>query len=117
MNAPLVNVTVPVLNEARRLGPSLPQLHRFLSHQAGWDFQIVIADNGSTDGTLALAEELARQYPGVQVMHLDERGRGRALKAAWSQSEADILSYMDVDLATDLAAFPALIGSGGGPGL
>lgn len=109
MSSPLVNVTVPVFNEARRLGLSLPKLHRCLSKQGAQDFQIVIADNGSTDGTLTLAAELARQYPAVRVMHLKEKGRGRALKAAWNQSEAEILSYMDVDLSTDLAAFPALV--------
>ena len=109
MNLPTINVTVPVYNEVRRLARCVPKLHGFLIGLGGLNFEIVLADNGSTDGTLALAEELARQHRGVRVMHLEEKGRGRALKAAWGRSEADVLSYMDVDLATDLAAFPALV--------
>ncbi len=109
MSLPVVNVTVPVFNEARRLAVSLPKLHQFLSGQGDVSFEIVIADNGSKDGTLTLAKGLARRYHGVRVMHLAEKGRGEALKTAWSRSQADILSYMDVDLATDLTAFPALV--------
>ena len=104
-----VLITIPVFNEVTRLRPCLPKLHGFLANLSRWDFQIVIVDNGSTDGTMALAEELARHHSAVGVVHLNERGRGRALKAVWGQSEAEILSYMDVDLSTDLAAFPALV--------
>lgn len=116
MSLPTVNVTVPVYNEVRRLARCVPKLHGFLTGLGGLNFEIVLADNGSTDGTLALAEELARQHRGVRVMHLEEKGRGRALKAAWERSEADVLSYMDVDLATDLAAFPALVEAVAGQG-
>ena len=44
-------------------------------------------------------------------MHLDQKGRGRALRRAWTEGDADIVSYMDVDLSTDLSAFPPLIDS------
>jgi hypothetical protein len=47
----------------------------------------------------------------VNVLHLDQKGRGRALKAAWLGSEADVLSYMDVDLSTDIATYPILVGA------
>ena len=43
------------------------------------------------------------------MLHLDQKGRGRALKAAWLASEADIVSYMDVDLSTNLSSFMPLI--------
>ena len=49
-----------------------------------------------------MATHLAEQLPGVRAVHLAEKGRGRALKAVWSRSEAPILAYMDVDLSTDL---------------
>jgi glycosyltransferase involved in cell wall biosynthesis len=105
----LVNVTIPVYNEAERLPRSLPRLHRFLCESCPFDFEIVIADNGSTDGTPGLAADLLRQHRQVRVLRLEEPGRGRALKRAWRESPADILSYMDVDLSTDLAAFCPLI--------
>lgn len=105
----LVNVTLPVFNEERRLARSLPRLHAFLAAQCRFPFELVIADNGSTDGTPTLARQLAAAHPGTRVEHLDQRGRGRALKHVWRDSAADILSYMDVDLSTDLAAFPPLL--------
>jgi glycosyltransferase involved in cell wall biosynthesis len=74
-----------------------------------FDYEIIIADNGSTDGTSEIAHHLATTLPAVTAMHLPLKGRGRALRRAWTESEADILSYMDVDLSTDLSAFPPLI--------
>lgn len=105
----LVNVTIPVFNEEVRLAASLPKLHRFLGEHCRYPFEIVVADNASTDRTLEVARSFAATHQAVSVMHLEEKGRGRAVKHSWSASRADILSYMDVDLATDLAAFPPLI--------
>jgi glycosyltransferase involved in cell wall biosynthesis len=70
----------------------------------------MVADNASKDRTLAIAQELAGKYPGqVTYIHLDAKGRGRALKAAWTASDADVVSYMDVDLSTNLRAFMPLV--------
>ena len=73
------------------------------------EYEIIVANNASTDFTLNVAHEIATKNPLVSVIDLREKGRGRAVKYAWSLSQADILSYMDVDLSTDLGAFPALI--------
>lgn len=105
----LVNVTIPVFNEEVRLAASMPKLHWFLCEHCRFPFEIVIADNASTDRTLEVARSFADTHQTVRVMHLAEKGRGRAVKHSWSASRADILSYMDVDLSTDLAAFPPLI--------
>lgn len=75
----------------------------------GYPYRITVADNASTDKTLAVAEELAREFPEVEVRHLDQKGRGRALQAVWSASDAAVLAYMDVDLSTDLAALDPLV--------
>ena len=69
----------------------------------------MIADNASNDRTPAIAQDWANRHPEVRVLRLEQKGRGRALREAWSGSPADILSYMDVDLSSDLVAFPALI--------
>ncbi|MBI2620375.1 MAG: glycosyltransferase family 2 protein [Ignavibacteriales bacterium] len=105
----LVNVTIPVYNEAKALPSSISTLHGFLQKHGRFDWEIVIANNASTDHTLEVAHELAKNYSGVRVVHLDQKGRGRALTKAWSESQADILSYMDVDLSSNLYAFPPLI--------
>ncbi len=106
-----VEVVIPVLNEERALPACVATLRAFLGERLkdhAW--RITVADNGSTDATLAVAEGLVREHPGeLSVVHLDQRGRGRALRRAWLESDADIVSYMDVDLSTDLEAFPKLV--------
>jgi glycosyltransferase involved in cell wall biosynthesis len=110
-DASLVNVTLPIFSEEARLARSLPRLHRFLSEsfRLPLEFQIVIANNGSTDRTQEIAERFSRELPNVRVLQIPEKGRGGAVKRAWLESEAEVLTYMDVDLATDLEAFPALV--------
>jgi glycosyltransferase involved in cell wall biosynthesis len=105
-------VVIPVYNEQDDLEPSILKLRQFLLHNVEYDWRVVIADNASQDRTLEIAKELAERYPGqVTFVHLDQKGRGRALRKAWTESDADIVSYMDVDLSTDLNAFPPLADS------
>ncbi len=106
-----INVTIPVFNEEARLPAPIATLHQFLSRACRFDFELVIADNGSTDHTAEIATTLSAAHRGIRVAHLEEKGRGRALKKVWAESHADILSYMDVDLSTDLNSFPPLIES------
>jgi glycosyltransferase involved in cell wall biosynthesis len=106
----LLNVTVPTFNEQACLVPNVRRLVAFLDGLAV-SYEVVIADNGSTDETLALARGLAGELKNVRVLHLDERGRGRALKAAWKSSQARLLTYMDADLSTDLEGFEPLMNS------
>jgi len=104
-----VDLVIPVLNEAHVLEKSVATVRAFLAEQAGWSWRVVIADNGSTDGTDAVAHRLAGQYPEVRLLQLPQRGRGRALRLAWGQSDAAIMAYTDVDLSTELAALPKLV--------
>nr|MBC7244369.1 glycosyltransferase family 2 protein [Chloroflexota bacterium] len=107
-----VDVVIPVYNEEADLERSITTLRQFLKEHVDYDWRIVIADNASRDRTLEIAQELSARYPGeVTYIHLDQKGRGRALRKAWTESDADIVSYMDVDLSTDLSAFPPLIDS------
>jgi putative flippase GtrA len=106
---PQVEIVVPVFNEEHVLGDSIHRLHAYLCDGFPFTWRIVIADNASTDGTLAVARRLAHELPGVGVLHLSAKGRGRALRAAWSQSEAEVACYMDVDLSTDLRALLPLV--------
>jgi hypothetical protein len=106
---PAVDVVVPVYNEVESLGPSVVALNSYLLERFPFSFRITIADNGSTDGTWELAQELERGLVDVRALRLDEKGRGRALHAVWSESDASVLVYMDVDLSTDLSALLPLV--------
>ncbi|EMD26133.1 Glycosyl transferase [Amycolatopsis azurea DSM 43854] len=107
--SPVLDVVIPVYNEETDLEPCIRRLHAHLAEQFPYPFRITVADNASTDGTLRVAERLSREFDDVEVHHLDEKGRGRALRAVWSTSDAPVLAYMDVDLSTDLAALGPLI--------
>jgi len=107
--APEVEIVIPVYNEQDVLSESVRALHDHLSCHARFTFQITIADNASTDATLAVARALEHELPAVRVLHLDRKGRGRALRAAWGASRADVVAYMDVDLSSDLAHLEELV--------
>jgi len=104
-----IDVVIPVYNEEKDLARSITTLCQFLQAHLSYGWFITIANNGSTDGTLDVAHSLSQEYPQVNYLHLDQKGRGRALRRAWLESTADIVSYMDVDLSTNLLAFPHLI--------
>ena len=105
----IVEIVLPVYNEEADLESSVRRLHEYLSTRFPLRWLITIADNASTDNTWGIACRLAYDLPGVQAMHLDAKGRGRALRAAWSASTAPVLAYMDIDLSTDLDALLPLV--------
>jgi len=107
--ATVVDIVLPVYNEEADLARNVLRLHEYLECQSAFAFRITIADNASSDDTWAVAQRLAESVPRVTALHLDEKGRGRALKAAWSRSDAAVLVYMDIDLSTDLAAVLPLV--------
>ena len=103
-----IDLVIPVYNEEQGLEASVRHLDGYL-RTLPYSATITIADNASTDGTWAIAERLAGEITRVRAIHLDEKGRGRALRAAWSSSRAEVVGYMDVDLSTDLRALPPLL--------
>ncbi|MFQ5446956.1 MAG: glycosyltransferase [Saprospiraceae bacterium] len=107
MQEPTFDVTIPVLNEEATLERQVLVVHGFLKKHfpAAGQWHIVIADNGSTDGTFDIATELAMLHPEIQPLRVPRPGVGLALKTSWSQSSADIAGYMDLDLATSLPHF------------
>ena len=107
--ARLVEIVVPVYNEEHVLEQSVRRLYAYLSETFPYRFTITVADNASTDSTWQVASRLAAEIPEVRAVHLDQKGRGRALRQVWSSSDADVVSYMDVDLSTGLDAFLPLV--------
>jgi glycosyltransferase involved in cell wall biosynthesis len=109
VGAPVVDVVVPVFDEERTLEASVHRLHAYLTGTFPFSWCITIVDNASTDGTWLQAQRLERELPGVRARHLDRKGRGLALRSAWSASDAEVVAYMDVDLSTDLDALLPIV--------
>jgi putative flippase GtrA len=106
---PDVDVVVPVYNEQGALEGSVRRLHAFLTESFPFSWRIVVADNASTDGTPFIAAALAQELDGVAHLRLERKGRGLALREAWSRSDARVMAYMDVDLSTDLRGLLPLV--------
>ncbi|MER5885927.1 bifunctional glycosyltransferase family 2/GtrA family protein [Streptomyces sp. NPDC001941] len=106
---PVLDVVVPVFNEEDDLEPCVLRLHEHLTRTFPYGFRITVADNASTDRTPEVAGKLAESLDAVRAVRLEQKGRGRALRAVWSRSDAPVLAYMDVDLSTDLNALLPLV--------
>lgn len=107
--APVLDLVIPVYNEERALEPAVRRALGYVRANLPFRTRVTIADNASTDATLVIARRLGAEFADVRVVHLEAKGRGRALHAAWSTSDAAVLAYMDVDLSTDLAALLPLV--------
>jgi glycosyltransferase involved in cell wall biosynthesis len=104
-----VEIVIPVYNEAPHLTERVTELRRFLDQSFPFRALVTVVDNASTDDTFALASQLATTTPGVAALHLPRKGRGYALRSAWSTSTAPVVAYMDVDLSTSLSALLPLV--------
>lgn len=108
--SPEVDVALPVYNEEQELKSNTLKLYAHLSKlYTQKNFVITIVDNASTDATPHIAKELTTKYKQIKYLSLKAKGRGRAIKMAWSQSNAHTLCYMDIDLSTDLRCLSTLI--------
>ena len=108
-DSPVLDLVIPVYNEEIGLERSVRTVRAYLDHTFPYPARLTIADNASTDGTLAIARALAQELPGVRAVHLPDKGRGRALRSVWLASDAQVLAYADVDLSTDLSALLPLV--------
>jgi glycosyltransferase involved in cell wall biosynthesis len=104
-----IDVIIPVYNEEKILPSSIGTLVSFLRENVRMSWRVLITDNASIDRTEEVGKRLAAEYPEVDYRRLPQKGRGGALKTVWLESPADFVTYMDVDLSTNLAAFPRMI--------
>jgi hypothetical protein len=107
-SAPVVEIVVPVHDEEREVGPFVRRLHAFLAASSPCAFLVTVADHGSTDGTWGAARFVAATLPGVRAVRVAGSGRGDALRAVWSRSEAFVVA--EVGTASDLGALLPLLG-------
>ena len=104
-----VDVIIPVYNEERILPQSIGTLVAFLRDHVTLRYRILITDNASIDRTEEVSRGLVEEYPEVEYRRLPRKGRGGALKTVWLDSPAEFVTYMDVDLSTNLVAFPQML--------
>ncbi len=104
-----IDITIPVLNEERCVRRNVSTLAARLSADCPYRWTITVVDNGSTDDTWEIVEEMAGSDERIRAIRLGQRGRGGALRQAWSTSSADVVAYMDVDLSTGLESLRSLI--------
>lgn len=104
-----VLIVLPAYNEEKIVRQNLQQLAGFCQHQLTDDWQIVVADNKSTDKTKEITQELAVENSKITYYYLPQRGKGLAVVSAWQSFPADFYCFMDIDLATDIKALPELI--------
>ena len=109
MTDPEVTAIIPVFNDRRSLESAIPRSVETLSRITE-QFELIVAEDGSTDGSAGLVKEYEQKDPRIRLLHSDERlGRGKALNRAISKSRGTIVCYYDVDLATDMRHIPELI--------
>lgn len=110
MNKKSVEITVPVYNEEKELQKSILKLYQFCEKNLkDYIWQITIADNASSDNTPIIASVMEKEYPEIKLLRLEQKGRGGAVKSAWSKSQCDFCVYMDLDLSTDLKHLPSIL--------
>jgi len=104
-----LSVVLPAYNEVSYLHLAVEKTTQTLNSLTD-AYEIIIAEDGSTDGTAECAQKLTQTYPQLRHIHRTQRlGRGMALNNAFEQSHGEILVYMDLDLATDLKYLKPLI--------
>lgn len=104
-----VSAVIPVFNDRDSLEKAIPESLEALEGITD-SFELIVAEDGSKDGSRELVEEWEKKDPRVRLFHSDERlGRGKALNRAFEYSKGRVLCYYDVDLATDMAYLPCLI--------
>lgn len=105
--SPLLSVVVPAYNEETRLPETLAQILAYLEHQS-YTSEVLVADDGSTDGTAALVEQMARAHAGLRLLPLDHRGKGFAVRAGALAAGGEYVLLCDADLAVPIEEWPKL---------
>jgi dolichyl-phosphate beta-glucosyltransferase len=101
-----LSVVIPAYNEEHRILPTLTRFDEWLSAQ-GWPYEVLVADDGSADGTVDLVRAFGKDHPAVRVSPQERnQGKGYALKRIMGETTGAFVLYTDADLPVDPAALP-----------
>jgi dolichyl-phosphate beta-glucosyltransferase len=95
---PFISIIIPAHNEEKRLPRALEQLYVFLNQQV-YTFEVVVIENGSRDKTLEVGQEFARKVPFLRVIHLDDSGKGLAIREGISRTSGQFRFIADADFS------------------
>ena len=105
-------IVIPAYNEEKILENNISKIYSFFTKQLKrYDWKIIISDNDSKDDTLKIAQNISKKLKRVSFVHMNKRPKSLSIKKVWLSEDADIYSYMDADLSTDIKHFPELIQS------
>lgn len=105
-----IEFCLPVYNEKKILRKNVLRLLDYCNNQNfDFDWQIVIVNNGSQDNSEKICQELSNKYEKIKIENIKQSGKGRAIKLCWQKSKANIVVFMDIDLAVSLKNIPDLI--------
>ncbi|MFZ5364006.1 MAG: dolichyl-phosphate beta-glucosyltransferase [Patescibacteria group bacterium] len=108
-----ISIAIPAYNEESILAENVKKIYDFSKSSLSGDWKIIIADNNSSDRTGEIGRSLERDFKNIKYLHIPQKGKGRAIRSAWENDNADIYVFMDADLATDISALPQLISTVG----
>ena len=98
MANPFLSIIIPAHNEAQRLPPSLEKIDAFLEQQP-YTSEVLVIENGSSDGTLAIAQAYQNRMTNLRVFKEDERGKGLAVRRGMLEAAGDYRFLCDADLS------------------
>ena len=103
-DVPRISIVIPVYNEEAILHAAVVDLRERLA-PFGWNYEVILAENGSTDGTVAIADQLGAKYPEVRLISVDEPNYGKALREGILKARGEIVLCEEIDLCdTDFHA-------------
>lgn len=107
---PALSIVIPAYNEARRLPASLQAIRRFLARQ-GWEAttEVIVVDDGSADGTAAVAAQFIRQWPRLSVITLPHAGKGAAIRQGALAARGAQIFFCDADLSMPIDLLPRFL--------
>jgi len=104
-----ISIIIPAYNEEKRIPRCLKRLLGYCNEKE-WDFEVLVAEDGSTDNTVKIVKDFASQDNRIKLLSFTERlGKGGAIKNAMFQASKDYVCFIDVDLSADVAELERLI--------
>ncbi len=98
----MMSIVIPAFNEEKRIDKSLSDTNAYMSN-FGMEYEIIVVDDGSEDGTSKIVEDMATKLPSVRLIRYEKNmGKGHALRTGVLATQGDFVLVMDADLSTPM---------------